>query len=780
MPPIDPNSLLKAFDPWLTPEGGIRNQEEVPRLSSLMKKYSRKLVSRCIYLNVLMNTKEDVLNKFLELDGWETINSWLDLAKKSENRPFLIEIIRLLERCPVSVERLKQNNTAKLVKSLSKDSDIDLATSAKILVEKWTAMINTQNSTATAASTKSSAKDIKDRAKKAKRNRDSSERQNSESDDGSGVKKLRKDEPSSEKRNNSNKDNGVGSEGFISENSSESSKLSALSVRPTTVKVKQNTSRSIGLLESGSGAAQPATAATSKSPTTPVSAVNKVPPIRIKLGKTENAAPAVVATSPGLSKLTESAGFMDAIVPESTPVARKKKKVVPLKSSEASKTGSPKKERVSPQKVDEATAEDIAKQIEMDMLTNEPVADDIAMDSQDSQPTSVHATTPSDTESRSYTPPLPVSPPTASEILPITPGPSKSYPRGCLSATKSSKKKAVRWLAEENITQVRFFDIEENERTNVYREAMTSQLTDRKGEGQAFLDKNSPSEPVAIEKFSWPRLNPITFPEGLPVLEIPGGNSNERIIQLDRQRHTLAVLYPSRDLAPDFPMEPDTFEALAADHEQPKEIPLEDVNNPDPTANWTTTSPQIATQPSPIAAFDQGLSFGVPAHTPAPFNAPDNSVGVAYGQASLGYNGGGISPPNTYAQSTYLEPTQPAQFSSTYVPQLAGHSSRPPRFQGQQFDRGGRGGRGGRGYQSSQVCRHFLKTGDCSYGDRCKYSHKLDARNVINSREGRGTGRGAASGGSSWGSGDDNQNDSWSSSANQDIGWGNESTFTSA
>lgn len=141
MAPIDPLQLLKALSPLLSPEGGIRSPDEVSRLSSLMKKFSRKLVSRCIYCNVLRSTSTDILEAFLDLDGWSTIHMWLQEAKTSGNMTFLCELLNLCDALPMSLERLKENTAPKLIKSLMKSGDDNVRAAAEKVVSGWMKLI---------------------------------------------------------------------------------------------------------------------------------------------------------------------------------------------------------------------------------------------------------------------------------------------------------------------------------------------------------------------------------------------------------------------------------------------------------------------------------------------------------------------------------------------------------------------------------------------------------------------------------------------------------------
>ncbi|RXG58986.1 Serine/threonine-protein phosphatase 1 regulatory subunit 10 [Armadillidium vulgare] len=86
-----------------------------------MGKYSKKLVSKCIYLNILQATEELLLDEFYKETGWNLVCSWLTEAVHTKNFPLAEQILSLLLMSPVTVDRLKRNNMPKMVKDLSKD-----------------------------------------------------------------------------------------------------------------------------------------------------------------------------------------------------------------------------------------------------------------------------------------------------------------------------------------------------------------------------------------------------------------------------------------------------------------------------------------------------------------------------------------------------------------------------------------------------------------------------------------------------------------------------------
>ena len=109
MPRIDPQQLLRTLGILLSPSGGIKSSEEVDRLVKLMSKFSRKLVSKCIYVQILRATPGELLVKFLAEGGWTLLNTWFDDAIKSHNWPLVKQMLHLFLACPMTASLLKEN-----------------------------------------------------------------------------------------------------------------------------------------------------------------------------------------------------------------------------------------------------------------------------------------------------------------------------------------------------------------------------------------------------------------------------------------------------------------------------------------------------------------------------------------------------------------------------------------------------------------------------------------------------------------------------------------------
>ncbi|XP_055386727.1 serine/threonine-protein phosphatase 1 regulatory subunit 10 [Condylostylus longicornis] len=145
MPRIDPLQLLTCLKVLLDKNGGILSLNEVKRIAGLMTKYSKKLVSKCIYIQILKCTKTDLLGEFMGAGGWQLVNLWLTDGLRAMNYPLVTEILELFLLCPVDVERLKSNTSPKLVKQLSREGPPDVRILATRLVEQWLNIVKASN-----------------------------------------------------------------------------------------------------------------------------------------------------------------------------------------------------------------------------------------------------------------------------------------------------------------------------------------------------------------------------------------------------------------------------------------------------------------------------------------------------------------------------------------------------------------------------------------------------------------------------------------------------------
>jgi len=147
MPRIDPKQLLKTLHVLLSPTGGIKSADEVNRLVQLMQKFSKKLVSKCIYVQILKASSEELLDKFLTEKGWGLLNLWFSDAIRTNNWSECDCLIQLFSQCPMTAARLKDNvevnQAPKLIRQLSCDPKVDqgIRNLAVKVLNKWMSIV---------------------------------------------------------------------------------------------------------------------------------------------------------------------------------------------------------------------------------------------------------------------------------------------------------------------------------------------------------------------------------------------------------------------------------------------------------------------------------------------------------------------------------------------------------------------------------------------------------------------------------------------------------------
>ena len=146
MPRIDPDQLLKTLSKLLAPSGGIRGQGEVVKIVQLMQRFSKKLVSKIIYIQILKSTDHELLDKFLAENGWELLNHWFIESITNQNWALCKEMIALFSLCPISAERLKgnieTNQAPRLINQLRQVADEATSSLAADVYNKWVDVVS--------------------------------------------------------------------------------------------------------------------------------------------------------------------------------------------------------------------------------------------------------------------------------------------------------------------------------------------------------------------------------------------------------------------------------------------------------------------------------------------------------------------------------------------------------------------------------------------------------------------------------------------------------------
>ena len=113
-----------------------------------MQKFSKKLVSKVIYVKILKCSSPELLESFLNEKVWELLNQWFTDAIKTSNWPLCTELLHLFAQCPISAGRLKENldhnQAPRLVRQLSADARVDsgVRQTAQQLLARWMSVVS--------------------------------------------------------------------------------------------------------------------------------------------------------------------------------------------------------------------------------------------------------------------------------------------------------------------------------------------------------------------------------------------------------------------------------------------------------------------------------------------------------------------------------------------------------------------------------------------------------------------------------------------------------------
>ncbi|XP_017292941.1 serine/threonine-protein phosphatase 1 regulatory subunit 10 isoform X2 [Kryptolebias marmoratus] len=519
--PVDPREILKGVEALLGKDGELRSLEGVPKVFGLMKA-SCKMVSRCMYLNILLQTKShDVLNRFIRVGGYKLLNSWLTYSKTTNNTPLLQLILLTLQKLPLKVDHLKQNNTAKLVKQLSKSAETeDLRKLAAVLVDGWMATIRSQS----VSSNSSSPADKKKKKEESKVPlRDLKEK--------SGDEEKKKEKPKAHAPSHT-KIRSIG--------------LEMETPNPTPAK-KTPSAPQIG---NKYNIKPPLLKRPSSGPSDAPPLEKKYKPLNTPSNSTKEIKVKLIPAPP-----MEGTGFLDALNSAPVPGIKIKKKKPPTATSPAStKAVSPTSNKTNP-------------------FDNKP-AGYSSSSAKPSSPETASSITSADEKQEPEQPGTPV-PPEDPETSNNGEKPNAlAEPRGEEEnlTKKGKKKKTVHWAEEEQLKHYFYFDLDETERVNVnkikdFGEAAKRELMmDR----QTFEMARRLSHDAMEERVPWTQPRPLTLTGSLV---IPGANSSEKLTQRDREMGILQEIFLSKESVPDSPHEPDPepYEPMP-----PRLIPLDE------------------------------------------------------------------------------------------------------------------------------------------------------------------------------------------------------------
>ena len=282
------------------------------------------------------------------------------------------------------------------------------------------------------------------------------------------------------------------------------------------------------------------------------------------------------------------------------------------------------------------------------------------------------------------------------------------------------KKRPIRWRPEEDLTEIRFFELDETERANVTKTFTEQKQIEHGEERSAFkLGQRLATEDTMVEQTKW---RPLILVDNLVLIDY-GSKSREMIIQAEREKNVLQELYLGTTLN-ESPKEPDHE---SYEHVEAQIIPQEDVTgNPDSVTNftdipWPTPKGELPSTFSSNAFANVFSGVNIPSGIGIPPSIAISNPLVAFANPPNPI----IPPPWIVQQPPFMQP--PPNIMPQGPPGFGNRGGmNHNNFRGNSRPYNNNNNNGGnwvRGNSRRGICNQFQRTGVCR-NKSCPYVHE--------------------------------------------------------
>ncbi|PAA92608.1 hypothetical protein BOX15_Mlig019482g5, partial [Macrostomum lignano] len=601
--------------------------------------------AKAIMLNVIKYTDQaDKMAALCKNGGWQLLNQWLAEARRDENRALEKLLLEVFHRLPVTLDMLRSNDSAKMVKQIAKaKNQAELSDLAASLVDKWMDQIKAElPPQPQQASLPASEKGTGPSEHKRKRLDSGGEEQQQQQQRRSTEKQSEKKQqqprkiPSTARTAPSHfRDTNLLASDELTSSSPSSSSSSGAGAAASSSKFK-------------SEAVEGPSAAKRKRPDTDLESIHASISVKPTPSDSPKSIPAAATTSSSSNSSNSkrngqpvSCIWTPALWTRCSPMAAILALVAALSSSNST----------------------------------QPVAAKLVRKRKKDSGGNSNATTPTTPE-----------PPAVPALQSTTAQPDSSSatspkkPELAAAASSGNKKsgRRVSWAPAGELEQVSYFELDETERVNVNRQSVEEMSKQEHVRERELLNKArkeglmdgamddsssdlSSSNPAASHRLQlgrppqWYRPRPISDLPPFAAESNSGRKSTERARQAKRQEAILQVIYFSREAVPPSPAEPDVEHA---DAEEPKIIPLEEVSKPaSPPPTTSAATPQQQAKPEqqqkPKQEQPVASSAGTPSATVSASILPSpDSVAVAVAAAVSSTSSTSTAAPTSAALSS--------------------------------------------------------------------------------------------------------------------------------